>query len=67
VTFGPLERRTFRGKVTFWKDITRKEVTENREKGDFMGARTRKKVTLHPEKGDFSSGNSKPFELPGER
>ena len=57
--------KTFRGKVTFWKDITRKEVTENRGKGDFRGARTRKKVTLHPEKRDFRPRDTKPFELPG--
>jgi hypothetical protein len=53
--------------VTFWKDITRKKVTENREKGDFMGTRTRKEVTLHPEKRDFIPRDTKPSELPGER
>ena len=39
--------------MTFRKDITRKEVTENRGKGDFRGTRTRKEVTLHPEKRGF--------------
>ena len=67
VTFSPPGTKTFRGKVTFWKDITRKEVTENREKGDFRGTRTRKEVTLHPEKRGFIPRDTKPSELPGER
>jgi hypothetical protein len=52
------------GKVTFWKDITRKEVTENREKGDFRGTGTRKEVTLHPEKRGFIPRDTKPSNYP---
>ena len=67
VTFSPLGTKTSGGKVTFRMDITRKEVTENREKGDLRGTGTRKEVTLHPEKRGFIPRDTKPSELPGKR
>ena len=56
MTFGLLGRRHSGRKVTFWKDITRKEVTENREKGDFRGS-------SNPEKGDFAPGKTWLYDL----